>query len=808
MSNIHLIGNAHLDPVWLWRWQDGYSEVLATFRSALDRMKEFPEYKFTSACAAYYEWVKDIDPAMFDEIKARVAEGRWCIVGGQYIQPDCNAPSGESFARHGLYSQRFFLDNFGLIAKVGYNVDSFGHCANLPQLLKLCGIDSYAFMRPMKHEKDIPNSLFNWQGIDGSVVRTMRISDSYGVRNTDGVLDRLIETAEREGNDLMLFYGVGNHGGGPTIRLLKQVETAIDSHRGTLRYSTPNEYFDAVSDIDLPTVKGELQHHARGCYSVVSALKTKLRRSETELMSAEKFSVASHMLFGDKYSANELIHAWKNVLFNQFHDIAGGCCIESAVNDALELYDEALSTAAKLSNRALQKIAWSIDTSNGLDLVANKDRDWQLWETEQLGTPVIVYNPLSWNVSAPVKCGILVKSVTDNDGNSVAYQAIRDERTNRSEKYQTMFIADVPALGYRVYRLYGTEEHEAVTGYLLSGNNFIENKYLRVEIDQSSGCIASIFDKTNSKQVFSSIGCSADVIDMAHCDTWAHDIAKFDKKLGSFGNATVTILESGPARSVIRAVSNYMKSTLTQDFILYTDKNRLDIETSVDWQEKLCALKLTFNTDLDDPTVVCDIPYGAVSREANGEEEHFHKWADLSDGSYGIGFINDSKYSYSASGSSFSLTAINNAIYADHFGQEYRDEYCNFTDIGLTRFKYSILPHSGDLKKASVIRNAYEVNYPLSRIVGTFHSGTLPCEMSLINISSESVIAEVLKLSEDGLAYILRCYEINGESADVTISLPYISRCINTVFSSHEIKTFYIPFDSSQEIRETNFLEL
>lgn len=169
MAKVHLIGNAHLDPVWLWRWQEGYSEVLATFRSALDRMNEFEDYVFTCAGAAYYQWVEETDPAMFEEIKHRVQEGRWVIVGGWWIQPDCNAPSGESFARHALYSQRYYMKKFGKKAEIGYNVDSFGHNAMLPQLLKESGLRGYVFMRPNPHEEKtypFPYTSFIWESID------------------------------------------------------------------------------------------------------------------------------------------------------------------------------------------------------------------------------------------------------------------------------------------------------------------------------------------------------------------------------------------------------------------------------------------------------------------------------------------------------------------------------------------------------------------------------------------------------------------------------------------------------------------
>ena len=173
MAKIYLIGNAHLDPVWLWRWQEVFSEIISTFRSALDRMKDFPDFKFTSACAVYYQWIEKVDPDMFEEIKERVKEGRWNIVGGWFLQPDCNLPSGESFARHGLISQRYFKEKFGITAKTGYNVDSFGHNASLPQILKKSGMNNYVFMRPMPEEGKTKETLFNWESADGSSVQSV-----------------------------------------------------------------------------------------------------------------------------------------------------------------------------------------------------------------------------------------------------------------------------------------------------------------------------------------------------------------------------------------------------------------------------------------------------------------------------------------------------------------------------------------------------------------------------------------------------------------------------------------------------------
>ena len=178
-QKLHMIGNAHLDPVWLWQWQEGFQETKATFRSVLDRMSEYDDFVYTSSSAAMYEWVENNDPAMFEEIRQRISEGRWEIVGGWWIQPDCNIPNGESFVRQGLYGQRYFLEKFGVTAKVGYNVDSFGHNGMLPQILKKSGMDSYIFMRPMPSEKGLPGRLFLWESSDGSRVTSYRIPFEY-----------------------------------------------------------------------------------------------------------------------------------------------------------------------------------------------------------------------------------------------------------------------------------------------------------------------------------------------------------------------------------------------------------------------------------------------------------------------------------------------------------------------------------------------------------------------------------------------------------------------------------------------------
>lgn len=456
-----MIGNAHLDPVWLWRWQDGFSEILATYRSALDRLYEFPETKFTSACAVYYQWIEKMAPDMFAEIQEMVKQGRWEIVGGWFLQPDCNIPSGESFMRHTLISQRYFKEKFGVTATTGYNVDSFGHNAGIPKILRAGGMENYVFMRPSLTEQGRTESVFWWESDDGSRVAAFRIPIRYNLNATSvHQLEQIIDKANAENQDMMAFYGVGNHGGGPTIRMLHSFN---EMDRKELRYETVGAYFDKVRNDDLPTIQGELQHHARGCYSAESSIKKGNRKCEENLIAAERLCLMANRLTGAKYPAKKLNKAWKNVLFNQFHDIMGGCCVRTAYQDASYLHGEAMSITEQEINVAMQNIAWHIDTLQGETLPSYKydlhnKGQWAIWEHEVLGTPVVVFNIHPWPVRQTVQVYAYASKMTDDKGKEIPFQLVRGEHTDGADKMNSAFIAEVPAMGYRVYRLFTEKE--------------------------------------------------------------------------------------------------------------------------------------------------------------------------------------------------------------------------------------------------------------------------------------------------------------------------------------------------------------
>lgn len=819
MRVLHMIGNAHLDPVWLWRWQEGFAEIKATFRSALDRMREYEDFVFTCSSAAYYRWVEENEPRMFEEIRERVKEGRWVIVGGFWIQPDCNIPSGESFVRHGLYSQRYFLDRFGRKALVGYNPDSFGHAGSLPQILKGCGMDSYVFMRPNAAEKTLP-CLFRWEGVDGSQVLAFRISESYNSPwpLTDearlcGKIEKIRDLAEKTGRDQMAFYGVGNHGGGPTKRNIETIRGLKESMREVeLRFSSPDEYFRSVEAIGdgLPLVKGDLQHHSSGCYSAMSEVKESNRKTEFRLLEAEKLCALAGLLLDFAYPRGRLTECWEKLLFNQFHDILGGCAVKGAYDDARESFGFALHGAAEACNAALQKISWNIDTSRDLAESPGKE-DWISWEAGERGQPFVVFNPHSWDLRAPIRINRDLGSIYDDEGREQALQKIRGERTNEADKWDSIFMGELPAMGYRVF--WGSRKKAALApaAPAPSDDSVAENERFRLELDPSTGGIASLFDKRDGREVFAGTAALAQVIDERHCDTWAHGVFAFDKALGSFGEARIGAAERGPVRSLLRSTSRWGDSTLVQEFALYAGSDRVDVSAKVDWREKHAMLKLSFPAALDETRASYEIPYGFIEKDTDGLEEPAGKWADLSGllpdrSSAGFAILNVGKYSYDAKGPCLRLTVLRSPIYADHYGQ--RDDGSVYMDQGEHRFAYSIYPHAGSSYRAGMVRAAYELNAAPRLIAETYHPGPLARFLRTVEIDADGIVAEAFKESEDGAAYILRCYETTGSFARARIALPPLSREFFADFGPSSIKTFRIPKSRDEAVSECDMLEL
>lgn len=794
-STIYMIGNAHLDPVWMWRWQEGAAEAKATCRSALDRMNEYPDFKFVCSSASIYQWLEESAPEMMDEIRMRIREGRWIVIGGWWVQPDCNLPSGEGFARQSLYAQRYFKNTLGVTATIGYCVDSFGHNRMLPQILRKSGMNAYMFMRPGEHEYALPHTLFKWESPDGSQVTALRFSLPYccNFTSAEDLQAQLEKVTTDIGDDVpftMCLYGVGNHGGGPTIQNIELIRAYRAEHPDKhLPFADPAEFFAAAEKLPLSVWQDDLQHHAAGCYAAFAPIKTAMRKSETRLLAAEKFATVAAWQLNRSYPLQRFEDAWRNVCFLHFHDILGGCAVRKSYDDSLEFAGEALSVAAKAENAALQSLSWAIDTSN-----------------REKGLPIVLFNPHAWEVTADVVLNKYIEGITDTNGTPVPLQHVHSEVYPCFGRDDTLFRATVPALGYATYYA-----HEGVAmpadAELHAENNVLENKYLRVTFDAHTGCITSLFDKQQARETLSGNGAQPVVIDEYAHDTWSHAKNYFDNQIACFTDASVAVIENGPVRATVRVTARYNDSKLVQDFSLSADSDRLTVNVTLDWHEQHKMLKLAFPLQVNDKAAsYYNIPYGWIKRPCNGEEEPGQMWIAVQDDENGVALLNESKYSFSVKDNTMCLTAIRSPLFADH-GRP-RTGMDAFTDQGEHRFRYALQPYVCGTKPnfAHIARCAEEFNTPLTVIIENNHNGMLADHATALTVSSENIIVSALKQAEDRNGWILRAYETAGNTEAVCFRLPLLNGEVHTAFTPFEVKTLRLVPQEDGSIESTEVL--
>jgi len=797
----HLIGHAHIDPVWLWPWQEGIAVVLSSFRSALDRMNETPDFKFTASSAQFYEWVAENDPAMLSEIRKRVDEGRWNVVGGWWVEPDMNIPGGEAMVRQGLYGQRTLQKLLGRKATVAFNPDAFGHAGTVPQIVKLQGMKNYVFMRPSPSEKELPADMFWWEGPDGSRVLTYRIPISYN--DSRSVRNRIQQILERFKNQAfktyMSFYGVGDHGGGATRENIASIQE-IQAEKGapSLMFSTPDNFFEVIradKNLSLPVVKNDLQHHAPGCYTAEAEIKKNNRLSETALVTAEKISAIGSLIWKSAYPKEEFTAAWKRVLFLQFHDSLAGTSVPEHSASAREGYGYALDVAHQAIYKTIQKLEWQIPTS---------DPDSQY---------MIAFNPHAWDIESNIEYDFSWdqkkdSTVEDEKGKLLMHQWTTGS-TETGNRKGILVKTTIPALGYRQIRIKPEKTKDPIQGVSVSKNS-LENEFLRLTVS-GSGTI-DLFDKENGIEVFkgNAAGCRAVVIDDPS-DTWSHDIKSFSKEIGAFDNADIIILESGPLRGIIRAVSKYGDSTLAIDWILHAGARTVEARVSINWNEKLKMLKFSFPVNVESPAANYESPYGFITREANGDEDPGQRWIDVSGSGkgavYGLAVINDAKYGYSVNGNDMRISVLRSAVFAHHNPRVLNmDREYIWQDQGIHNFRMMLVPHKGTWQENSITRRAEEFLSPPVALYQGIHGGSMPGAGSFIRIESNDIIISSIKQAEEGNDLIIRCVETSGKSVTATVDFSFINRKWTGSFKPCEIKSLRLDCHNGS-VKEVNLLE-
>jgi alpha-mannosidase len=563
--------------------------------------------------------------------------------------------------------------------------------------------------------------------------------------------------------------------------------------------ASPEVFFESIQERGrtLPIVQDELQHHASGCYAAHSGIKQLNQLAENRLLAAEKWSTLAWLFTGLPYPAN-LERGWKDVLFNQFHDIMAGTSLEVAYEDARNELGEALAIADRALNLAIQSFAWNIDIPAVTDT-----------------QPVIVFNPHAWPVKANVEVEFGAyhnEILLDDTGEQVPLQRVQSLATTVGRN-RLSFIADVPPLGYRVYHA-ATRPSVKEFPVIETSKNVLDGPDYRLEIDPETGAIASLRDKRNNVDVF--LGQAAlPVVIQDPSDTWSHDVFRFDRVIGQFEAKSVKLAEHGPVKSVLRVTSEYCNSRLVQDFTMYPELDRIDVFVTMDWREQFKLLKLRFPVNVRHMRVTYEIPYGSIERNASGDEEPMQSWVDVSgtardaDIPYGFSLLSPGKYSVDVNVRDIGLTVLRSPIYAHHVPAVPEEgRLYSFQDQGIQRFRYTLYPHRGSWESASTFRRAAEMREPLVGLVGTYHRGAgLPQRDSFVMVEPDNMIVPAIKKAEDSDDLIVRVVETTKAATLATVQFPRLNRTIQAEFAPGEIKTFLVPRDPAKPVVETDLIE-
>ncbi len=785
---------------------------------------------FTASSASYYQWVEQTSPELFGRIRELVAQRRWIVTGGQWVEPDCNLPCGESVCRQFLYGQRYLAEHLGMTASVGYNIDSFGHAGTLPQLLARCGIGAYVMMRPGEHEKHIDAPAFLWEGVDGTTLPTYRIPYEYateGAHEAEVIRNRSSELLERShelGYPLMAFFGVGDHGGGPTRLAVRTVRDLSTTSTGSVAFSGPVAYFAALrgalarGDADLPSVTGELQWHAVGCYSARASLKRGNARAEDALIAAEKMAELCRALTGRTLDVQgELAEAWQGVLFAQFHDALGGTTTDPATTAVEQLFTAAQWRADRVATLAAHSIVESVDT-----WVAGAETAEGL-ETSMAGMPVpmIVFNPLSWPVTGIVSIPHPVSVAISASGERQAVQQIPSgEVTYRPTR--SIMQLPVPPFGYRRFWLHTVDPQPgaaagdgppAAAAEALGGPT-LTNGLLRIVIDPHSGALTSLVvaSEKEEEEGWELIGdggvCPVVIADAS--DTWSHGTARYEGEERSGELAGIAVVEHGPVRSTVRSSWSLDHSTVVQEVSLYQGRPFVELRIAVEWHESARVMKVVVPTTFSDPTSAAGAPYGYVERPCSGHEEPLVHWIDISDGRRGLACTSDASGGYDLLGSRLRLTALRSPRVADHGWGWGNDDPVAYpvTDQGLHRMRFRLTPHLGTWAEAQVARMADEHRVELPVVIDTWHRGRLGPEASAIDVEGGSVVVPVVKRAEKGSGTVLRVWEVSGRRSRAQVTLPLHERSWVGDLGPHQVRTLFVSDDPGTPVRDLDIPEL
>ena len=746
------IGHTHIDVAWWWTVAQTREKVVRSFATVLKLMEEYPNYKFMSSSPVLYEFLKQRYPELYEKIRDRIRQGRWEAEGGMWLEADCNLTSGESLVRQFLHGKAFFKEEFGIDSRILWLPDVFGYSGALPQIMKQCGVDYFMTTKLAWNQiNQIPNDTFLWRGIDGTEVLTHLVTtlgidqdpkESFfttynGMLHPGSIMGGWERYQNKQiNNDILISYGYGDGGGGPTREMLETSQRMEKGIRGIpkVRQETALTYFEELDkrvrdNPRLETWEGEFyfEYH-RGTYTSMARNKRSNRKSELMMMDLELLG----LLAGD-YPAEQDHRLWQDIiLLNQFHDILPGSSIAEVYEVTKKEYEALSREVRELTESYLQKLS-------------------------RTGEGITLLNTLGFQRSDVADLGDFPgRAITDG----VHTYPVQQTRTGA-----IAYVEDLPSKGTLGFR---ASEASFPSPFTRTDDLHLETPFYRVTLDPA-GRICSLFDKQEQREICAP-GKALNSLMLyedkpIYYDNWDIDMYYTEKSWPVDQVTEFKWIEDGPVRTTLELTYRCCSSTISQRVRFYADLRRIDFETVADWREHQHLLKAEFPVDIHSDEATFEVQFGNVKRKVHRNtswdqarfESCAHRWMDFSEGHYGVSLLNDCKYGHSVRDGVLGLTLIKCGI-----------EPNPHTDDEIHHFTYSLYPHQGTWQQAGTLQEAAKLNQPAYRISG----GRAGEKTSFASVDRSNVILETVKQAENGEGTVLRLYESENARTRFTLTLP------------------------------------
>lgn len=797
MKKLHLLCNAHIDPAWLWRWNEGLAETLSTFRVAADFCENYDGFVFNHNEALLYEWVEENEPELFARIQKLVKEGKWHIMGGWYLQPDCVMLSGESFLSQIELGRTYFKEKFGVTPTTAINLDPFGHSRGLVQILKKNGYDSYIFMRPRASEI---KGNFIWEGFDGSRILTHKLL--YGYNSQKGQALQKIKDYVKDVKDTeigLCLWGIGNHGGGPSKIDLEDINAFIKEADMEVIHSSAEEYFADVKrqgTDGLRVVKTSLIPCMIGCYTSMVRIKQAHRHLENKLALTQKAMSYASMLTDFTDDGTEIKKAQKALAFCQFHDILPGSAIKAVEEDSLQTIHYGEEIVDKLYTKAFFKLCQG----------QKKAKDGEI--------PIMVFNPHPYPITDEFEIGFMLQNqnwnedeitratVYDADGNALPTQNEKPDCTFNLDWIQklsfkaTLAPASVTRFDCRLRVL----KKNTLPFYYVDGDHItVENSRMKASISKKTGLIEryevdgkSYLQNTGKLEVYSD-----------NEDPWGMNVDGFHDLDGCFelmsdeeANAfvgypdeqisNVRVVEDGDVRTKVQAFFKYNRSTAVVEYTLPKDNAYIDVNIQMYSQEPNKMIKYRLDTDL------CGTPWGetAFGEEElfdNDQESVYHKWCGIREGENALYVINNGTYGGSFTKRTVKLSLLRTPVYSAHpiYDRQIapHDRCMDHIDMGERRFSYRITTEKNVARLAQIYNEA-------PRPLSFFPAGGGKALQSAVTVDNKNVILTSVKPTENG--YRLTLLNFSEKASTAHVSIPSFNKELDITFGKFEYQTVEI----------------